>query len=71
METIKTLYVTKKEYNGLNYYKITSPQSELIESNWETFETTKGILNNWKADKLLGSFGIGFILDQSAEIIWG
>lgn len=67
---IKTLYVSKKEYNGTYYYKITSPQSDLIESNWETLEIIKGIIANWKADKLLGSFGIGFTLAEDAEIIW-
>ncbi len=70
MKVIKTIYVRKKIYNDLSYYKITSPNNELIESNWETLTIIKGIIDNWKSDKLLGSFGIGFTLAEDAEIIW-
>lgn len=70
MQTINHIQVNKKHYNGADYFKITSPGFDEIESNWETKSIIDDVIENWKANILLGSFGIGFILAENALIEW-
>ena len=70
MKTINHIQISKKHYNGNDYFKITAPGFDEVESNWETKGVVCGIIENWKADNLLGSFGIGFILAEKALIEW-
>lgn len=70
MQTINHIQVNKEHYNGVDYFKITAPGFDEIESNWETKSIIDGVIKYWKADKLLGNFGIGFILAENALIEW-
>ena len=67
MKQVRHVTVTQKEYNGIQYYRISFLDQE---SQWYTRTEVNDILKYWELGDLLGSFAIGYTLSKDAVIEW-
>ena len=64
---IKQINIAKKEYNGIDYYRIKFLDQE---SQFYSRREVNDIIEYWQKDELLGSFAIGYKLAKNVTIIW-
>lgn len=64
---IKQINIVKKEYNGIDYYRIKFLDQE---SQFYSRREVNDIIEYWQKDQLLGSFAISYKLAENAVIIW-
>lgn len=64
---IKQINIVKKEYNGIDYYRIKFLDQE---SQFYSRREVNDIIEYWQKDQLFGSFAIGYKLAKNAVITW-
>lgn len=64
---IKQINIVKKEYNGIDYYRIKFLDQE---SQFYSRREVNDIIEYWQKDQLLGSFAIGYKLAKNVVITW-
>lgn len=70
MDIIRYYEVMLKQYNGVIYARIRYElNGKMEESSWNPLGIHNQIIIEWKKGNLLGSFGIGTILEDNAGFI--